>query len=126
MSFNHTGDPVETLGAERLQLYVTITCGGASPTLAETNVPGGLAVSHPATGTYRLTWPTGMLPANASLANVQCSLGNNASANSILLYNKTNLAGSLQLDLYTLTAGAAADLANGEISVCLTFKNTSK
>lgn len=125
MSFNHTQDPVMTVGSERLTFFTVINCAGASPTIQDSNIPGLVTAAHPATGTYRITFPTGTIPAQAAKACIRVSIGNASSVNSICLYSKANLASAGQLDIFVLTAGSAADLASGELSVEMTFENTS-
>jgi hypothetical protein len=124
--FNHATDPVQTLGAEQLTLHALISCNGASPSLLKSNIPGLTVVgTNPATGTYRLQFAAGTLPAGASTAVVNVTIGNATSVNSIALYSDANLVSAGQLDVFVLTAGSAANLAAGKLSVTMTFENTS-
>lgn len=122
--FNHNTDPVKTMGAERLYLEASFTTVSGVPVLQESNIPG-LAVSNTAVGAYRLTWPTGTVPANGANAKVQVSIGNTAAADLTVLYNKANLVSAGQLDVYVRSGGSANDPANAEVSVGITFNNTS-
>ncbi len=123
--FNHNTDPLQTLGTERLHLEASFTTVSGVPVLQESNIPG-VAVSNTAVGAYRLTWPTGTVPANGAKAKVQVSIGNTSAADLTVLYNKANLVSSGQLDIYVRSAGSANDPAAAEVSVAIVFPNSSK